>query len=59
MSSVTVRCPFCGNLFQMSRPLFFTEREHTACPTCRDEAKRNMVEMHRKRTQGKSAGEGL
>lgn len=42
---VTVRCPFCERLFLMTRPLFTTEREQTACSSCRAEAKRNMEEM--------------
>jgi hypothetical protein len=42
MKDVTVKCPFCERLFLMPRPMFFTERERTACPDCRAEALRNM-----------------
>lgn len=45
---VTVRCPFCDRLFLMPRPLFRSERETTACPECRAEAKRNTEEMKAK-----------
>ena len=45
MSEVTVRCEFCERLFLMQRPLFFSEREHAACPACRAEAKRNLEKM--------------
>lgn len=45
MSEVTVKCPFCERLFLMPRPLFIGERERTACPACRAEAKRNTEEM--------------
>ena len=44
---VTVRCPFCDRLFLMTRPLFTSERERTACPACRSEARRNTEKMRR------------
>lgn len=42
---VTVRCPFCEKLFLMPRPLFKSERDTTACPACRAEAKANTQKM--------------
>ena len=49
MSEVVVKCPFCERLFLMLRPLFLGERERTACPSCRAEAKRNTENMELER----------
>ena len=49
MDEIVVQCNWCGECFEMERPIFIIEHELAACPECRWEAKENTKEMEKER----------